>query len=104
MDVSSSRVAVRSHAIWTSRFGADTGLAGRTLVLNGVPQHVIGVTAAEYQDPYDPIDVWLPLTSAPHPVWLTQEGPAFWAVGRMRLRAANGWRTASTNTRLSLDT
>ena len=60
-----ARVAVLSHATWTSRFGADTGLVGRTLVLNGVPQQVIGVTAAEYQDPFGPIDVWLPLTSAP---------------------------------------
>ena len=79
-----ARVAVLSHAIWTSRFGADTGLVGRTLVLNGVPQQVIGVTGAEYQDPFGPTEVWLPVTSAPNPAWLTREGPAFWAVGRMR--------------------
>jgi len=80
-----ARVAVLSHAIWTSRFGADSGLVGRTLVLNGVPQQVIGVLGAEYQDPFGPTEVWLPLTSAPNPAWLTREGPAFWAVGRMRL-------------------
>ena len=79
-----ARVAVLSHAIWTSRFGADTGLVGRTLVLNGVPQQVIGVTGAEYQDPFGPTEVWLPATSGPNPAWLTREGPAFWAVGRMR--------------------
>ena len=79
-----ARVAVLSHAVWTSRFGADTGLVGRTLVLNGIPQQVIGVLGAEYQDPYGPTEVWLPITSAPNPDWLTREGPAFWAVGRMR--------------------
>jgi predicted permease len=79
-----ARVAVLSHATWTSRFGADSGTVGRTLVLNGVPQQVIGVTGAEYQDPFGPIDVWLPVTSAPNPAWLTRDGPAFWAVGRMR--------------------
>ncbi len=79
-----ARVAVLSHAIWTSRFGADSGLVGRTLVLNGVPQQVIGVLGAEYQDPFGPTEVWLPFTSAPNPAWLTREGPAFWAVGRMR--------------------
>lgn len=45
------RVSVLSHAIWTSRFGADSSLVGRTLVLNGIPQQVIGVLGAEYQDP-----------------------------------------------------
>jgi putative ABC transport system permease protein len=79
-----ARVAVLSHASWTSRFGADSGIVGRTLVLNGVPQQVIGVTGAEYQDPFGPIDVWLPATSGPNPAWLTREGPAFWAVGLMR--------------------
>ncbi|HUF35363.1 MAG TPA: ABC transporter permease, partial [Gemmatimonadales bacterium] len=79
-----ARVAVLSHATWTSRFGADTGLVGRTLLLNGVQQQVIGVLGPEYQDPFGPNQVWLPLTSAPNPAWLTREGPAFWAVGRMR--------------------
>ncbi len=86
-----ARVAVLSHAIWTSRFGADSGLVGRTLVLNGVPQQVIGVLGAEYQDPFGPTEVWLPFTTAPNPAWLTREGAAFWAVGRMRpgVTAAN---------------
>ncbi|HZA80608.1 MAG TPA: ABC transporter permease, partial [Actinomycetes bacterium] len=79
-----AQVAVLSHATWTSRFGADTGLVGRTLVLNGVPRQVIGVTVAEYLDPFGPIDVWLPATAGPNPAWLTRDGPAFWAVGRMR--------------------
>ncbi len=79
-----ARVAVLSHAVWTSRFGADSGLVGRTLVLNGIPQQVIGVLGAEYQDPFGPTEVWLPMTSAPNPAWLTREGAAFWAVGRMR--------------------
>ena len=81
---SEARVAVLSHAIWTSRFGADSGVVGRTLVLNGVPHVVIGVLGAEYQDPFGPVEAWLPITSAPNPTWLTREGPAFWAVGRMR--------------------
>jgi predicted permease len=79
-----AHVAVLSHAIWTSRFGADTSMLGRTLILNGVPQQVIGVLGAEFQDPFGPTEVYLPATSGPNPAWLTREGAAFYAVGRMR--------------------
>ena len=79
-----ARVAVVSHATWSSRFGGDTGLVGRTLVLNGLPHQVIGVVGPKYQEPLDQTEVWLPLTSAPNPAWLTRDGPAFWAYGRRR--------------------
>ncbi len=60
------RVAVLSHAAWTARYGSDPGILGRTLVLNGLPHVVIGVTAVDYQDPFGPPEVWLPVTSAPN--------------------------------------
>jgi predicted permease len=37
------RVAVLSHALWTSQFGADPGIVGRAIQLNGEPHVVIGV-------------------------------------------------------------
>jgi putative ABC transport system permease protein len=79
-----ARVVVLSHPVWTSRFGADSGMVGRTLILNGLPHQVIGVTAAEFQDPFGPTEIWLPATSGPNPAWLTRENPAFYAVGRVR--------------------
>jgi putative ABC transport system permease protein len=79
-----ARVAVLSHAAWESRFGADRRVIGRTIVLNGRPHVVIGVTAANYADPFGPPEVWIPVTSAPNVDWLTRDNPAFWAVGLLR--------------------
>jgi predicted permease len=79
-----ARVVVLSHAVWASRFGADSGMLGRTLVLNGLPHQVIGVTAADFQDPFGPTEIWLPATSGPNPNWVTRENPAFGGVGRIR--------------------
>jgi predicted permease len=81
---SNERVAVLSHAAWTARYGADSGVLGRTIVLNGLPHVVIGVTAKDYQDPFGPPEVWVPVTSAPNPSWLTRDQPSFWAVGRLK--------------------
>jgi predicted permease len=81
---SGERVAVLSHAAWTSRYGADSGVLGRTIVLNGLPHVVIGVTASDYQDPFGPTEVWLPVTSPPNADWLTRANPSFWAVGRLK--------------------
>jgi predicted permease len=78
------RVAVLSHAVWTSRYGSDSAVVGRTIVLNGLPHVVIGVTAADYQDPFGPPEVWLPVTSPPNATWLTRDNPSFWAVGLLK--------------------
>ncbi|MGC4049525.1 MAG: ABC transporter permease [Paludibaculum sp.] len=37
------RVAVLSHALWVSQFGADPKIIGRTILLGGQPHNVIGV-------------------------------------------------------------
>jgi putative ABC transport system permease protein len=36
-------VAVLSHKLWASNFGADPGVVGRTIILNGKPNTIIGV-------------------------------------------------------------
>ena len=81
---SAERVAVLSHAAWSARYGADSGVLGRTIVLNGLPHVVIGVAAKDYQDPFGPPEVWVPVTSAPNPSWLTRDQQSFWAVARLK--------------------
>lgn len=38
-----NRVAVLSHALWQQRFGSDSSVVGRTIMLQGLPHQVIGV-------------------------------------------------------------
>ena len=40
---SDARIAVLSHAFWTTRFGADRGVVGRDIVLDGESYRIIGV-------------------------------------------------------------
>ena len=54
------RLVMISHRLWTSRFGTDSALVGRTISLGGFPVRVIGVVAPKFVLPgWDP-DVWLP--------------------------------------------
>ncbi len=56
---SPAAVVVISSGLWTSTFGADSAVIGRTLVLNGRPHTVIGVMPAGFSQPA-PTDIWLP--------------------------------------------
>ena len=43
-----SRVVLLGDGLWRSRFGGDTGILGRALILNGEPYTVIGVLPREF--------------------------------------------------------
>ena len=47
----SPRVAVISYGLWRSRFGGDTNIAGRTILLDGRPTAIIGVLPAQFEMP-----------------------------------------------------
>jgi putative ABC transport system permease protein len=46
-----SGVVVISNSLWRERFSADSGIVGRTIVLDGQPQTVIGVMPAGFDFP-----------------------------------------------------
>lgn len=73
-------VAVLSYGIWQGRFGGARDIVGRTVTLDGRPHVVIGVTGLAYQDAFGPVDVWLPITSAPNPNWFQRGQPNVWAL------------------------
>jgi putative ABC transport system permease protein len=60
--------AVLSHALWSRRFGADPGIVGRTIVLNGRSRVIVAVMGADFRWPFitgQPTidagpDVWIP--------------------------------------------
>jgi putative ABC transport system permease protein len=52
--------AVLSHARWTTTFGADAGVLGRTIVFDGEPYTVVGVMPPGFEF-YRAADIWLPI-------------------------------------------
>jgi predicted permease len=55
-----TQVAVLSHRLWQSRFGADPTVVGRSLQLEGRSYRVIGVMPAGFAFP-DWAELWIPL-------------------------------------------
>jgi putative ABC transport system permease protein len=54
------RLAMISHRLWTSRFGSDSTMVGRTITLGGFPVRLIGVVAPTFSLPGWNPDVWQP--------------------------------------------
>ena len=59
-------VVVLSHSLWQRRFGADAGILGRGVVLNGQPYTVVGVAPSGFYGTERGIvsDFWVPLAMA----------------------------------------
>ena len=55
------KVALLSYGCWKRRFGADPGIVGRAISLDGAPWTVIGVLPADYHFIESSQEVWLPL-------------------------------------------
>ncbi len=59
------QVVVLSHKLWESRFGADTGIIGRSILLNGKPYNVIGVMPGGSAFDRGYTEIWAPLAFEP---------------------------------------
>jgi len=81
---SGQRVVILSAAAWKTRFGAASSVLGRSVTLDGRPHRVIGVLSDAFRDPFSPVDVFLPIASAPSQSWFTRGSPSFWAFGRLK--------------------
>jgi predicted permease len=58
-------VVVLTHGLWQRMFGGDSGVLGRTLVINGMPAVIVGVTARTFEglEPGSPTDAIVPLST-----------------------------------------
>jgi putative ABC transport system permease protein len=56
-------VALLSNRLWRDRYGADTGIIGRDIRMDGRPYAVVGVLPPGPSDRL-PADLWIPLTLA----------------------------------------
>ncbi|MEQ8329881.1 MAG: ABC transporter permease [Longimicrobiales bacterium] len=92
-------VAMLSHDLWRGRFGADAGVLGRTIVLNGDAVTVVGVAPPGFSGLTGGAEVWIPMAAAGEVVsaFMTRGAQAHWmrVVGRLRadatFEAAQAW-------------
>ena len=77
-------VVVLGHDLWQSAFGADPGILGRKLQLNGRLYQVVGVGPRGFRGLSDRADLWVPSMLPPIPDYLTDRGFR-WAAGVGRL-------------------
>ncbi|MFI5079327.1 MAG: ABC transporter permease, partial [Vicinamibacteria bacterium] len=85
--------AVLSHRLWAGRFGADPGIVGRTVTMDGQLYSVIGVMPSTFRYPTRETDVWEPLAVDRD---LRSQRGAFWltTVARLKpgVRLVQAWR------------
>jgi len=56
-----TRVAVISHSLWETRYGANPGILGKTMTLDGEDYAIIGVLPASFRFSTTPEQIWTPL-------------------------------------------
>ena len=70
-DQDGSNVIVLSDALWRRRFGGDSSVVGRKIILSGTPVTIIGVMRPEFQYPTRDVQAWVPAVI--DPLELTRE-------------------------------
>lgn len=76
------RVVVLSHALWERRFGADPGMVGRSVTLDGEPYTVVGVMPSDFRFP-KAAQLWVP-TALPANAQTMWSEHSYQAVGRLK--------------------
>ena len=59
------QVAVISHSVWVTQFGADPTIVNRTVLLNNEPHTIVGVLPATSAFDRAPVQLWRPLAFKP---------------------------------------
>lgn len=57
--------AVLGHGLWTTRYGADPAILGRTIRLEGEPFEIVGVAHPDLELPQPDVPLWIPLHVGP---------------------------------------
>jgi predicted permease len=76
------RVAVISHALWTSWFGGDSSVIGRSYYMGGGRREIVGIMGPEFRFPDDGTLLWVSSVIRPEGITPGRFGPSF--VGRMK--------------------
>jgi putative ABC transport system permease protein len=94
-------IAVLTHAYWTTRFGADPGVVGDALVVNGQALTVVGVAAPGFTgtETTDPAQIFVPLAMTEQMVDHRNQRNDHWlyVTGRLRPGVTRAQAEAAIN-------
>ncbi|HXD72239.1 MAG TPA: ABC transporter permease [Vicinamibacterales bacterium] len=82
---------VLSHGLWVRRYGADAGILGKTITLDGKATTVVGVMPASFAFPDARVDAWVPVPFSLAPTPLDD---AYNYIGVARLKDGVSLQTA----------
>ena len=88
-------VAILSHELWQSQFGADSAAIGRVIDMDARPTRIVGIMPAGFEAMQAGVDAWLPLQIDPSSPYHT--GALSVGVGRL----AKGASVASATSELT---
>ncbi|MGA9770170.1 MAG: ABC transporter permease [Blastocatellia bacterium] len=77
------KVIVISHALWQRQFGADSGVLGKEVKIDGNPVTIIGVMPPSFQFPSGDIDLWVATMMSPQ-VSGTRQAHYLSVLGRLK--------------------
>ena len=60
-DTLTGQAIILSYGLWQTQFGADEGIVGKIVRLDGVPHAVVGVMPSSFRFPQSSVDAWVPL-------------------------------------------
>ena len=79
------RFVILTHGLWTSRFGADPSVVGRSIRLDGEAYDVVGVLPADFEIPRRDVALLVPFSFTPQQMSEAERGNEFSSmVARLR--------------------
>jgi predicted permease len=83
--IGQDHVVVLSDALWRNQFGADRGVIGRDVRLNGESYRVVGVMGPEFAYPNRNTQLWVPFAFTPKQMSDDERGHEFSdSIGRLK--------------------
>jgi len=82
-DKASSKVAVISFALWQRRFGNDSSIIGRGVLLDGITTTIIGVMPRDFFFREHSADYWIPFSFTPEQ-WSNRSSHYLTVVARLK--------------------
>ena len=77
-----NQVVLLGHGLWQRRFGADPGVIGRVVRMNGLAFTVVGVMPPAFRFPGE-AEIWMPMGFTPEDL-KSRNNHVVWAVGRLK--------------------